>query len=42
MADEGKHAMAGERILIVDDSKYMVSFLAETALPALASTAWSK
>lgn len=27
--------MAGERILIVDDSKYMVSFLAETALPAL-------
>jgi len=27
--------MPGERILIVDDSKYMVSFLAETALPAL-------
>jgi signal transduction histidine kinase/DNA-binding response OmpR family regulator len=35
MAGEGKFAMAGERILIVDDSKYMVSFLAETALPAL-------
>ncbi len=27
--------MPGERILIVDDSKYMVSFLADTALPAL-------
>lgn len=27
--------MPGERILIIDDSKYMVSFLAETALPAL-------
>ena len=27
--------MAGEQILVVDDSKYMVSFLADTALPAL-------
>jgi len=27
--------MPGELILVIDDSKYMVSFLAETALPAL-------